>query len=415
MSTWTTLQARDSSPFVYNEGDEGNSSSTDGSDSAIEVLDAVPSEKPAARTKLTIRLPARVNKPAPSRPSPHPLPTDRESPQTPRRATPDPLSVEGILGCTEFDDSPTTPSWRPQPLPTISPVRRHAKRRALSRSTSPPVLLDDPDNPFQHVVFPDAAPPSPPPPKRRRGRPPKPKPVRPASPVEEPVSCIDMWVYVKYPPREEVVLKGRKRQSKLVTPPAAMHGSVKLTTDVSYDEFISLVESAVEGLNVHEAVGSIGFYFMKNNRRSGVEFPLTNEKQFPTMINKIKNLAPRDRDATDLVITICAQKSKKKKVAARGRGHDDDLDEDDELEPVNDLNRLIGNAAQNIDSALRPFVHTLEAKFPVGGCKDHPDIACYVYPRGTGGPLHFHLDDNRLRVWALAIVRPSPTHSVYHV
>jgi hypothetical protein len=64
----------------------------------------------------------------------------------------------------------------------------------------------------------------------------------------------------------------------------------------------------------------------------------------------------------------------------------------------------------SLDRQIAPIVERLEEEHPFGKCEAHPDLRCYVH-RGNG--WHFDLDNNRLQVWANAIVSCSSTHILY--
>lgn len=340
---------------------------------------------------------------------------------------PEPLSVADVFGYTEDDDDEFVPTGMPSTptglSPSLSPIGRPTKR-ILSRSPSASsdiAIIEDFDNPFR-VIFPDPVPtrrsPSPrapsPPPKRPRGRPRKIKRVTP-EPEEEPVPCINMWALVKSRPKQELTGKGRKKQTKMVTDPPVMRGTVKLSADATYDDFLALLASeTIAHCDVNLLVReSLGFYFMKNNKKSGMEFPLASRSQFPTLIAKIKGIAAKDRDLTELVVTMLVP-NKRKRNTSVPRWHADFSAEDDdaEPEPVFDLDALLGSAPRNIDEAIAPFISALESKYPIGGCPEHPDNHCYIWHK-TGGALHFVLDGNRMKVWALAIKRKQATFDLH--
>ena len=56
---------------------------------------------------------------------------------------------------------------------------------------------------------------------------------------------------------------------------------------------------------------------------------------------------------------------------------------------------------KTIDNQLKPIVQRLKSKYPSGLCHTHPTIHCFYY---APKDWHFELDQNRLNVWAHAIV-----------
>ncbi|KAJ3762016.1 hypothetical protein EV360DRAFT_79736 [Lentinula raphanica] len=66
-----------------------------------------------------------------------------------------------------------------------------------------------------------------------------------------------------------------------------------------------------------------------------------------------------------------------------------------------DLTTLVGQK-KSIDQCLEPIVERILGKYPVGQCKEHPDIHCIKYEPNQ---WHFHLDSNRVRVFAMAVLK----------
>ncbi|KAJ3728263.1 hypothetical protein C8R42DRAFT_716221 [Lentinula raphanica] len=218
-------------------------------------------------------------------------------------------------------------------------------------------------------------------PKRKRGQPRKAKP-QPRSESEEPLpSAVALYTEIEMP---RVVQRGKTAKStKLVPQASQVAGPCTLSLEANWGDFVKIVCQTAGCSDDELVLGSLRWSWVTVKGASKHRSPITTANGFEQMIKNIKNMNEKDRNA-----------------GMNSRSQMDSTFTQDEALDI-DLTSLIGQK-KTIDQHLEPIVERILDKYPVGRCNEHPDIHCIKYEPNQ---WHFHLDNNRVRVFAMAVLK----------
>ncbi|KAG6894622.1 hypothetical protein C0992_005365 [Termitomyces sp. T32_za158] len=187
------------------------------------------------------------------------------------------------------------------------------------------------------------------------------------------------------------LVRGRTHKGdKLEPQKPKQYGPFTLTANMSWTRFLTEVSATVDIELENLDLTEMTWCFQKK-----AQLMLTSVGGYKAMIQQI--LALKDPSAAIIIVSLPAPK---RAHAKGGQKYQQESDED--FEELNQLDEdTKWGKKLSLDDQLAPIVHELEEKYPPGICDEHREISCFHYcPKGW----HFHLDRNRIKVWANAIV-----------
>ncbi|KAH7903115.1 hypothetical protein BJ138DRAFT_1021132, partial [Hygrophoropsis aurantiaca] len=205
-------------------------------------------------------------------------------------------------------------------------------------------------------------------PTKKRGRPPKPRPAPEANVPAAPSTdfCVSIFVTVDLPPR---AVKGKtSRGDKMEKRDITMEPALFTHENATWDKFLAFIAGVAKTKPSYLVVSSMGWHW--NGKAKKTTLSLSNEVGLQTMVGQI--LASKSKGAGVIFVTMAKPRKPKTEDVV------------------------------SVDRKIAPIVEELEHKYPVGICRTHPRIRCFEH---APTKLHFELDANRMKVWALAIER----------
>ncbi|KAK7038436.1 putative proline-rich protein [Favolaschia claudopus] len=219
-----------------------------------------------------------------------------------------------------------------------------------------------------------------------------------AAPVDDDPDALDMSFCLEVETPSPPVLTVRKSNVKPVPPKTTTLGPFEIKSDIQHPQFIRIIAKACQTTRESLVLASMEWKFDRPN--TSRRRPLTDEVGLRVAI---KALADRRKDYAFTVFMAPPQATTQDLPWLDRAGDSGPLNFEYTLDELTTPGNSVISVRQQIagiDNASNPFFEELKEKYPID---NHPSFpGKRIFHNDTG---YFHLDDVKLRVWAVAIAK----------